>query len=51
MITLEKLRLVKEMITLLLAYQIIITLLITKKIIAMDLSKQQAFDADPIVIR
>ena len=50
MITLEKLQLLRDIITLLAVCYIIITLIITIKI-AIDLNKQQALDTDPKAIQ
>ena len=49
--TLEKLLQVKEMIIQLVLYLIIHTLKILTEMIAIDLSKQQALDADPRAIQ
>ena len=51
MIIFQKLLLVKEMIAQLFVYEIIIMLINTTKMIAIDLNKQQALDADPKAIQ
>ena len=51
MIIFQKLLLVKEMIAQLFVYDIIIMLINTTKMIAIDLNKQQALDADPKAIQ
>ena len=51
MIIFQKLLLVKEMIAQQFVYEIIIMLINTTKMIAIDLNKQQALDADPKAIQ
>ena len=51
MIIFQKLLLVKEMIAQLFVYEIIIMLINTTKMIAIDLNKQQALNADPKAIQ